>query len=349
MSDRLQEWHSKPGHGFVFYRIPGEDIQFVSGDVEVNPSQPEHGFFMAPFDREGNSPAVLIKPEIRESIESVSEIDRSNLPNLPDASDLCVISKTDYCQSLREAINQIKGGVLTKIVLSRLKTVGAKDLDPLTFLEGLCESYPTAFCYLIWTPQSGMWCGATPETLVRYEEDYWKTMALAGTLPKSSNPTWTGKEYIEQALVTQTITDNLRAAGYSVHIGERHNQEAANLVHLATEIEIDAPGNSEAGLAIAKLLHPTPAVGGLPPDIARDLIRKLEKRDRQYYTGYLGPVGMDSPAAFFVNLRCCQLFKDQMVLHLGGGITADSDPESEWDETVHKEEVLLSVMENYKA
>ena len=64
-------------------------------------------------------------------------------------------------------------------------------------------------------------------------------------------------------------------------------------------------------------LHPTPAVGGLPKDIAVDYILAHEDYDRAYYTGYLGPFSNGKQANLFVNLRCATVFDDTIRLFTG--------------------------------
>ncbi|NTW26283.1 MAG: hypothetical protein HGA37_16405, partial [Lentimicrobium sp.] len=69
--------------------------------------------------------------------------------------------------------------------------------------------------------------------------------------------------------------------------------------------------------------------------------------DRAYYTGYLGPVG-NGAANLFVNLRCTRIIKDNALVYVGGGLTADSMPQAEWDETVLKSSTMLSAIEKMR-
>lgn len=122
------------------------------------------------------------------------------------------------------------------------------------------------------------------------------------------------------------------------------NYQAANLVHLKTSFEFD---EAELGNRLVELiqgLHPTPSVGGLPKEAAREFILRNEKHDRSYYTGFLGPINMDYKSSLFVNLRCLQLFQKQFVLYSGAGITASSVAEKEWEETDNKMMTMLNVM-----
>ena len=97
---------------------------------------------------------------------------------------------------------------------------------------------------------------------------------------------------------------------------------------------------------LIKRLHPTPAVCGLSKIDAYNLIERAEIHDRRYYTGYLGPWGLDNKKQLFVNLRCAEINDKHMYLYVGGGLTGDSVPEKEWEETLQKAKTLMSVIES---
>jgi isochorismate synthase len=88
-------------------------------------------------------------------------------------------------------------------------------------------------------------------------------------------------------------------------------------------------------------------VAGQPKDDAIRFIKELEPHDREYYTGFLGPVTKDSEIDLFVNLRCMKITPKYLSLFVGGGITLDSDPADEWAETHLKVESLLKILRTY--
>jgi isochorismate synthase len=98
---------------------------------------------------------------------------------------------------------------------------------------------------------------------------------------------------------------------------------------------------------LVEALHPTPAVAGQPKDEAIRYIKELEPHDREYYTGFLGPVTKDREMDLFVNLRCMKVTPEFLALYVGGGITLDSDPADEWEETRLKAESLLQILRTY--
>ena len=94
---------------------------------------------------------------------------------------------------------------------------------------------------------------------------------------------------------------------------------------------------------VLNAIHPTPAVGGNPLNASLDLIRNLEAHKRSFYCGYLGLEQSDQ-SSYFVNLRCMQVHSDGCTLYAGGGITAESDPEKEWEETTAKLAVVGKIL-----
>jgi len=93
-----------------------------------------------------------------------------------------------------------------------------------------------------------------------------------------------------------------------------------------------------------KLLHPTSAVCGMPLEPALDFLRDHEGYDREFYSGFLGPVNLEGASSLFVNLRCMQLFETSARVYAGAGVTADSDPEKENEEVDMKIQTLSQLI-----
>ena len=196
-----------------------------------------------------------------------------------------------------------------------------------------------------------MLIGATPEPLLTIENGTVKTVSLAGTQVGTELETedyhWSSKEIEEQGIVTNFIEQTLR----SLHIADitrlgPENYRAANLIHLKTAFEFPQAHIQNRFSDLLKALHPTPSVGGLPKDEARNFILTNEQHDRGYYTGFFGPVNINEKSAVYVNLRCLQLFDNNFVLYSGAGITSSSVAEKEWEETDNKMLTLMNVMKN---
>lgn len=191
------------------------------------------------------------------------------------------------------------------------------------------------------------WIGATPETLLDCDGVSLTTMALAGTRKAGAQGPWGQKEQEEQQIVTDYISKVFRDKGLEPIIGERFSRKAGQVEHLCTPISLKV-GSANGRLAeILSALHPTPAVGGYPKELAMEWIRRVEPHERRYYGGYLGPM-FGEHVRLFVNLRCMEVDDSRLRLYVGGGLTDKSDPKSEWKETEEKAQTLLSIINGYK-
>ena len=192
------------------------------------------------------------------------------------------------------------------------------------------------------------------------------TISLAGTRKFEENLefTWNKKEIEEQQIVTDYIVNRLKDSVTNVSVSEAKTHQAGSLLHLCAMISGRMPFSTNIG-DIITTLHPTPAICGFPTEAAKSFIIQEEKYDRAFYTGYLGELNLKeetsrnrnrknqensayrtvrSRSELYVNLRCMQLTDTKRILYIGGGITKDSDPESEWQETLAKSQIMKRVL-----
>ncbi|MDP4184710.1 MAG: chorismate-binding protein, partial [Bacteroidota bacterium] len=85
----------------------------------------------------------------------------------------------------------------------------------------------------------------------------------------------------------------------------------------------------------------------LPKNKSKEIILQTEKHDREFYSGFLGKIGVEQKTDLFVNLRCMKILPEHFQLFAGGGLTIDSECDKEWEETNQKIQTLLSVIDNY--
>ena len=202
--------------------------------------------------------------------------------------------------------------------------------------------YPSAFCYLFYHPKVGTWLAATPETLFQSNGHNFQTMALAGTQPfKEGEIHWLSKEKEEQQIVTDTIVQQLQGYAEKIEVSAPKTVQAGKVMHLCTIIKGKIKENK--AFEIIQRLHPTPAVCGYPTKEARTFIIENELYNRQYYTGYCGWVSNNNQA-LYVNLRCMQITANETFLYVGGGITKDSIPEKEYEETQNKAQTMITIL-----
>ncbi|MFT7612107.1 MAG: isochorismate synthase [Parvicellaceae bacterium] len=255
-------------------------------------------------------------------------------------SQISNLSKDDYIKLCQSYIDEFDNK-LTKIILSRVHTKPGI-ISPTKLFDALRHSYPDAFVYLLNDPSLGTWIGATPETFLKRNSTHYSTMALAGTQLKNSRYEWATKEKAEQQLVSDYILSELTSLDIKPKLSGPFTKEAGNIAHLCTEFNFETSGKCAD---IVNRLHPTPAVCGIPTKTALDIIIKNEPHDRELYCGFLGPINFNDTDELFVNLRCLKMDEEQVHLFIGGGITSDSTPENEWNETKAKAETILGIIE----
>ncbi|MCD4696689.1 MAG: chorismate-binding protein [Bacteroidales bacterium] len=343
---------------FVSYSLPNDEniYTWIQRSGQFNFVEKIHevidktGFVYAPFHRRTNFPIVFFEPELIFENENFEEplIDAisERAPLYPEYAyePPVEISKKKYLEQAETFIQSFDKD-FSKAVLSRVHIEKkSADFNTGEFFMNLQKSYPKTFCHIINIPGAGTWAGASPETLLRVDENKAQTISLAGTQP-IENINWSKKEIEEQKIVTDYIEDILDTFGIESFNKEKiTNQQAGNLVHLATKFSFNKSyiKNNLAGFLAE--LHPTPAVCGLPKNMALDLILKTEKHNREYYAGYCGPINNQNKTDLFVNLRCTKILKNKLALFVGGGITVKSDSQKEWEESLLKTNTLLSVI-----
>jgi isochorismate synthase len=336
--------------GFAFFPFRDSDHNpalFLPADVQFDEAQPE---------------AVRLSPAARDMAPNIAAW--LALPTPPELAWHAspqpaphVATEAEYMALVQRGVAAIEARTVGKVVSSRAaRRPLPPGFDPLAAFRELCQQYERAFVSLVSVPGVGTWLGATPEVLAEVTADgTFCTMALAGTQPllpglRPQDAIWRQKEIEEQALVSRYIVNcfkQLRLREYQ-ETGPR-TTVAGELLHLRTDFEVDlknVPAASSLGTDMLRLLHPTSAVGGMPRTAALEFLARHEGYDRAYYSGFLGPVNVAAPGVsrLFVNLRCLQLRAHEAILYAGTGLTVDSDPKREWEETEYKMRTVAAVL-----
>ena len=264
---------------------------------------------------------------------------------------------TGWRQAVRNAVERIDAGTLQKVVLAQALEVDlGGDLAVSDILDRLSDKYPDCTRFLV-EPDSeppAAFFGATPERLVSLRGRTVETGALAGTTGRGETPAedeWLAEELLtddknvhEHELVAETIREQLAPFAASVSVGERAVKRLATVQHLHTPITAELADDTHV-LDVVEALHPTPAVGGLPPDRALETIRETEPFDRGWYAAPVGWIDAAGNGTFAVGLRSAVATRRQATLFAGVGIVGDSDPDAEWDEVELKFRPILDELE----
>lgn len=347
---------------FAFYRLPGTRAikvvaQHNSKLLKVNLTRhaQKAGFLFAPFTQTPNTHSVLIRPDIYCTAASLPRLNFA--PAVPAKfSNVVPKLKNTGRQQYEGLVKDIKqfiaNGKARKVIAARVLTMPRPEgFNEVNLFTALCNTYSHAFVSLVFTPQYGLWIGASPEILLTSGNNRFTTYSLAGTkanTPANLKAGWGDKEKEEQAIVSRYISQSVAKVIKQPAVATGPvTATAGNLLHLLTTFTY---ANVPAAMwpKMVKALHPTPAVAGLPQRTAIQFISQTEPNPRGFYSGYLGPVNMDGRINLFVNLRCMQVFKNKLAIYVGCGITADSEPAKEWDETGIKSQTLLNVIAGIK-
>lgn len=265
-----------------------------------------------------------------------------------------VLPPGDFEASVAAARERISAGEISKVVLAREVVVSSGSAhDPAVVFGALREQFPACFCFCQGTPEAAF-IGASPELLVRRSGASISSVALAGSTRRSSDPAVdahlgeqllrSSKNRHEQQIVVSRILRTLRSRSVWVEAApEPEIVRVANIQHLATPV-LAQLAEPHSAIALAGLLHPTPAVGGEPWSQLTEQILGLERMDRGWYAGPLGWMDATEDGEFCVSLRSALLRDREAHLFAGVGVVADSEPAAELAETEIKLGALLPLL-----
>ncbi|WP_350286048.1 chorismate-binding protein [uncultured Croceitalea sp.] len=331
----------KQGLPFVLYRHPNTDkVKGVfQADTKLYTSIDftTSGFLFAPFHNASENIVLSADECLKADFKAISKLSYSDIV----ADD---IGEQAHLNLVAKAIQTIKNGALRKVIVSRCIQVKRK-VAALSVFSRALANYENAFCYIWHHPKVGTWLGATPEQLLRIDNNQLYTTALAGTLPfqEGEQPNWTEKELEEQQMVTDFLIAQLGKDLTSIQVSKVKSVMAGQLWHLKTDISGLLRAKSSLKQIIEKI-HPTSAVCGLPKEEAKTFILNNEHYDRQFYTGFLGELNIEQKSSLYVNLRCMQVQPSGVSVYVGGGITAGSNVNDEWTETQNKSRTMLRLL-----
>ena len=256
-----------------------------------------------------------------------------------------------WTAAVDEALARIGAGRLAKVVLAREVTVDLRrPLDVASVVATLRREQPACFTYA-----AGAYVGASPELLARRRGRDVVSRPMAGTVAQGGSAgddrrlvdamAASAKEQAEHRLVVDDVRAKLSLIGDRAPDARGPDVvRLSTVAHLATTVACRLRDPSTSALEVAALLHPTPAVAGVPETAALDAIADLEGFDRGLYAGPVGWVDARGDGDWAVALRSATLDGTRARLVAGAGIVAGSDPEAEWEETEAKLAAMRSAL-----
>lgn len=282
--------------------------------------------------------------------------------DFPAISKATEVGEKNYAERAARAIAAIEAGKFEKIVLARAKDFAFSppgNFPSGTLYSELKKRFLASGCTLFSAQANGerigeRIVGATPEILVRVRKKELETEALAGTVPHDANAPGAcaerlfsdAKERREHQIVVDFIAEKLRSVGLRPEYSELPQiLRLPNVFHLHTPIKADIDSGRIPIGQIISVLHPTPAMCGVPASAAKEFICDAEPFSRENFSAPVGFLDADGNGFFAVAIRCAKIFEDKIRLYAGSGLVRGSDPQKEFLEIEAKISALASVFD----
>lgn len=266
------------------------------------------------------------------------------------------LSQTNWAAMVNQATDEIRTGIIEKVVLSRVCEVRAKEpIDATATLVYLDSQYGDSYRFIFEPVPGHAFFGATPELLLKKMGDQIETMALAGSIGRGQSleeDELLGRELLtsdkdrhEHQLVVEAIRRRLGDPTAELSLPARPTLlRLRNIQHLLTPMAGRLHSPQTNILALVRLLHPTPAMGGVPAERSLAFLRRVEPVPRGWYAAPIGWLDASNNGVFAVGIRAAVTQHSRAWLYAGAGIVADSTPEREWRETALKFRPMLGAL-----
>ncbi len=255
-------------------------------------------------------------------------------------------AKAEYFKMVETARDYIRAGDIFQVVPSQRLSADFKHRS-ISFYRALRRLNPSAFMFHMGFGDLRL-VGSSPEILVRLREGRVAIRPIAGTRPRSGDPVEDQKRAQSLLDDTKEMAEHLmlldlgrndvgRVAVYgSVEVTESFIIERySHVMHIVSHVE----GNLREGLDAVDVLFagfPAGTVSGAPKIRAMQIIDELEATRRGIYGGAVGYFGWQGDLDTCIALRTAVIKDGQLHIQAGGGVVLDSDPQYEFDETLHK-------------
>lgn len=264
------------------------------------------------------------------------------------------VTAEEWKQSVRSLVDDLKKGELKKVVLAReLRLSFNQDVMVEEVLKNLLLEQKDSFIFAF-ESKGDCFLGASPERLVKKKEKQILSTCLAGSIGRGKTVDEDEqlgatllndeKNLIEHQYVVEMIREAMEKVCKDVSLPERPTLlKTRDIQHLYTPV-IGLGEQDSSLLQLVDLLHPTPALGGLPKKEAVEKIRVIEKLDRGFYAAPIGWLDYDGNGEFAVAIRSALIQGNEASLFAGCGIVEDSNDDSEYIETKIKFRPMLSAL-----
>ena len=260
-----------------------------------------------------------------------------------------------FKKAVEKAKSYIFEGDIMQVVLSQ-RMSQKFEASPLALYESLRTLNPSPYMFYYHMDDHHV-VGASPEILVRLEDETVTVRPIAGTRPRGKTEEEDKK--LEKELLadpkecaehvqlmdlgrndigrvsqsgTVKVTDNMTIERYS------------HVMHIVSNVEGTLKPNMHA-MDVLKATFPAGTVSGAPKVRAMEIIHELEPSKRGIYAGAVGYLGFDGDMDVAIAIRTGVIKNKMLYVQAGAGIVADSIPHNEWVETQNKAKAVLRAAE----
>lgn len=265
-----------------------------------------------------------------------------------------------YGRLVERAQEYIRAGDIYQVNLTRRFSIPAGDTDPRGLFRHLWAVSEAPLSAFVEIP-GGAICSASPELFLAIDGRQVTTRPIKGTRPRDRDPlrdrvnayelTASPKERAELVMITDLERNDLgRVCEFgSVLVDELVKRETYSHVHHLVSTVTGTLRQGMDPLSAVRACFPGGSITGAPKKRAMEIIAELEPEGRGWYTGAVGYFGYDGSVQFNIAIRTIVVEAGVVHFHTGSGITGDSDPGSEFEETNHKAAALCQAFDQYRA
>ncbi len=264
-------------------------------------------------------------------------------------------SRQEYEAKVQQVVEHICAGDIFQANLTQPFTADYLG-DPRLLFWRLCYESPAPFAaYMETSPNQAVLC-SSPEEFLHVEGDLVRTKPIKGTRPRSNDAAAdqallqellaSEKDQAELAMIVDLLRNDLGkvAVPGSVQVGPFPEHESFAQVH-HTFATVTARLRPDVSLVdLLRATFPCGSITGAPKLRCMEILEELELVRRGLYTGAVGSIGPGRAMHLNVAIRTMLYRQGKIRFNVGGGITADSQPALEYEETLHKAEGMLRAL-----
>ncbi len=262
---------------------------------------------------------------------------------------------SQYLQKIEQAQGFIRRGDIYQLCLTN-EIVIETTVDPLLTFLRLREQNPAPYACFMRLGETSVVCASPEQFLESYSNGTISSKPIKGTRRRGATPEEDAQIALELSTNQKERAENLMIVDLmrndfgqvcktgTVEVSTMFVVETYATVHQLVSTIVGALREDSSSLEAVAGAFPGGSMTGAPKIRAMQIIQELEEGDRGLYSGALGYVGADGVAELGMTIRTLVFKAGEVSIGVGGGITIDSDPEAELDETKLKAKALLRAL-----